>query len=312
MKGTEHVFVSHSSRDNEVGGLITAVLERAGIRCWFSARASDLEPGVEWDDNIVSALDRSTAVLLLFSSAANNSRWVKRELAMASARGLTVYPVRLEDVSPTGAMEAYLVSVQWTDVFDGPLEERLSPILRKLGAPQSEQQQVRMRPNYSKLLPTAGQAAGLIAALTLITAALVGGFRAMEAYLTGLRRQPADLIKLSLRDVSASDTWVTSDDGTFLPLWIKYVLTKDGQPALDCRGEFDVDAGVPWFHYKSTFITLSQGSWSKELSNRALFPVGLPKRNMRFRLQCPGAVTEWAAVEWPPGVFEKLPKASQP
>lgn len=129
----KHVFISHASHDNEAGRRVTEILEGAGIKCWFSSRPADLEPGKEWDDNIVAALDQSDAVLLLFSAASNASKWVKRELAMASSRSLVIYPIRIEDVRPTGGMEAYLISVQWTDVFDDDFEAWLAPIITKLG-----------------------------------------------------------------------------------------------------------------------------------------------------------------------------------
>lgn len=129
-----HVFISHSSLDNGVGKRVCDVLENTGIRCWYSSRGTDLEPGAEWEDTIVAALDKSAAVLLLFSAASNESKWVKREVAMASRRHLPIYPVRIEDVWPTGGMEAYLISVQWTDAFDGTVESRLGLIIEKLRA----------------------------------------------------------------------------------------------------------------------------------------------------------------------------------
>ncbi len=128
----KHVFISHSHADNAIGQRLCDILELRGIKCWYSSRHSDLEPGGEWDDNIVGALDRSIAVVLLFSAASNKSIWVKRELLMAGRRDLPIYPLRLENVSPTGGMEAHLASVQWTDAFPGPLERYLNAIIARL------------------------------------------------------------------------------------------------------------------------------------------------------------------------------------
>jgi hypothetical protein len=128
----KHVFVSHSSKDDVIGRRLCAALERSHIRCWYSSRPSDLEPGSEWDDNIVAALDRSVALVLLFSSAANESRWVKRELSMAGRRELPVFPIRIENVLPSGGMEPYLISVQWTDAFGREVEDCVSFIIAKL------------------------------------------------------------------------------------------------------------------------------------------------------------------------------------
>jgi hypothetical protein len=128
------VFISHSHEDNATGERVCAAFEKQGIKCWYSSRLSDLEPGVEWDDDIVRALDRSFAVVLIFSKAANGSRWVKRELAMAGYRGLDIYPLRIQDLKPTGGMEAHLVSVQWTNAFAGPVDGYLEPIAKRLRA----------------------------------------------------------------------------------------------------------------------------------------------------------------------------------
>jgi len=121
----KHIFVSHSSDDDAIGRRVCETLEQEGVPCWYSSRPADLDPGVEWDDNIVTALDESAAVLLLFSAASNASRWVKREMAMASKRRLPIIPLRLEPIQPSGGMEAHLITVQWTDLtpddYDGSL-----------------------------------------------------------------------------------------------------------------------------------------------------------------------------------------------
>jgi hypothetical protein len=128
----KHVFISHSSADAEVVKRVLNALEVHGIRCWYAARADDLAPSQEWVDAIVSALDDSEAVILIFSAAANSSKWVRRELLMATARHLPIYPVRVEDVQPTGAMEAHLIGVQWLNALDGQIEEHLGPVVQGL------------------------------------------------------------------------------------------------------------------------------------------------------------------------------------
>jgi hypothetical protein len=118
MPGTpKHVFISHSARDDAIGRRVCAILEGEGIPCWYSSRPKDLEPGLEWDDSIAAALRKSAAVVLLFSAASDQSKWVKRELLIAAKNDIPVLPVRLEDVEPTGGMEVQLVSVQWIEAF---------------------------------------------------------------------------------------------------------------------------------------------------------------------------------------------------
>jgi TIR domain-containing protein len=133
MVNEKHVFISHSAQDDALGRRIVATLEAQGIKCWYSSRPVDLEPGVDWDENIVSALDASSALVLIFSSASNTSKWVRRELAMATARAVPIYPLRAANVRPTGGMEPYLISVQWLDIHGpGHLAEKLTPLVRRL------------------------------------------------------------------------------------------------------------------------------------------------------------------------------------
>jgi TIR domain len=142
----KHIFISHSSRDEAVGRRLCASLESNGIPCWYSSRPADLDPGAEWDDNIVGALDESAAVVLLFSAAANGSKWVKRELALANARSLPILPGRLELVPPTGGMEAYLVTVQWTDLSLKKWDRSLEPIVRELKRIMAHETGLKERP----------------------------------------------------------------------------------------------------------------------------------------------------------------------
>jgi hypothetical protein len=128
----KHVFISHSSRDNAVGQRLCDWLESKGVPCWYSSRPSDLDPGSEWDDSIVAALDESVAVVLLFSKEANGSRWVKRELAMANTRSLPILPARLDTIPPAGGMEAYLATVQWTDLDLDKWDESLEYLVDEL------------------------------------------------------------------------------------------------------------------------------------------------------------------------------------
>lgn len=137
MAERKQVFISRSAQDDAIGRRVVAALEGQGVKCWYSSRPLDLEPGVDWDENIVTALDASIAVVLIFSGASNASKWVRRELAMASARGIPIYPLRAENIRPTGGMEPYLISVQWLDIYgSGQLDEKLAPLIRRLAGEQ--------------------------------------------------------------------------------------------------------------------------------------------------------------------------------
>jgi hypothetical protein len=65
------VFISHSSDDVKVARAICAAIELRGVPCWIAGR--DVGPGDNYGDAIVDAIERAQAMVLVFSSSANNS-----------------------------------------------------------------------------------------------------------------------------------------------------------------------------------------------------------------------------------------------
>jgi len=75
----EHeVFISYSSKDKKWADAACAVLERDRTRCWVAPR--DITPGTEWRAAIISGMDASKMMVLIFSNHANESPQVRREV----------------------------------------------------------------------------------------------------------------------------------------------------------------------------------------------------------------------------------------
>ena len=109
------VFISHSSRDVKVARDICDAIERRGMPCWISGR--DVGPGDNFGDAIVEAIERAKVMVLVFSTNANNSEEIKKEIALASQHRVTVIPVRVEDITPSAAFRYELATRQWIDMF---------------------------------------------------------------------------------------------------------------------------------------------------------------------------------------------------
>src|SRR5262245_43703688 len=92
-------FVSYSSKDKAAADAVCAVLEVAGVRCWIAPR--DIRPGGEYGAAIIDAIDRCRVMVLIFSSSANASQQILREIERAVSKGVAIVPVRIEDVAPT-------------------------------------------------------------------------------------------------------------------------------------------------------------------------------------------------------------------
>jgi hypothetical protein len=110
------VFISHSSQDHEVAVRVCEALEQRGLGCWLASR--DVGPGENFQEAIVQAIGAVRAMVLVFTSHANSSDEIKKEIALASHSHLAVIPVRVEDVQPTGAFLYELSTRQWIDAFD--------------------------------------------------------------------------------------------------------------------------------------------------------------------------------------------------
>ena len=127
---THDVFLSYSSKDKTWADAACAVLERHRVRCWIAPR--DITPGDEWGAAIIKGLNGSRIMVLIFSGHANASGQVRREVERAISQGMTVLPVRIEDVRPEGAMEYALGNRHWLDAFTPPVERQLELLARSV------------------------------------------------------------------------------------------------------------------------------------------------------------------------------------
>jgi formylglycine-generating enzyme required for sulfatase activity len=127
------VFVSHSSRDLKSVRALVEALEARGIGCWLSER--DIAAGDNYGDSIVDAIEKASAMVLVFSANADNSDEIKKEIALASQRRITVVPVRIADVTPSKMFRYELATRNWIDLFPdreeglARLADRLASIL---------------------------------------------------------------------------------------------------------------------------------------------------------------------------------------
>src|SRR5476651_1659352 len=111
----QKIFVSSSSKDAKIASSICMALEARGHRCWMSSR--DVKPGENYQGAIVRAIRDAGVMVMVFSTNANNSDEIKKELALASQSRLLVIPVRAEDVLPSEDFTYELATRQWIDMF---------------------------------------------------------------------------------------------------------------------------------------------------------------------------------------------------
>jgi len=125
------LFISHSTADAETARVLVTDFENRGVTCWVAPR--DIPMGSSYQNEIVSAIERCRAMLLLFSSAANNSEHVLREVELAAQNKKPIYPLRIDTSEPAGGLRYMLANKQWVE--RKALGNRLVETVEQLLAP---------------------------------------------------------------------------------------------------------------------------------------------------------------------------------
>jgi hypothetical protein len=112
------VFISHSSKDKPVADAICAALEKRGIRCWIAPR--DILPGVDWGAAIIDAITNCKVMVLVYSSNANASPQINREVERAVAKRVKLIPFRIEDAPMSKHLEYFISTAHWLDALAEP------------------------------------------------------------------------------------------------------------------------------------------------------------------------------------------------
>jgi hypothetical protein len=134
------LFISYSSHDKPIAEDLCARLEEEGLRCWIAPR--DLMPGDRYTRQIKNAVRNGRMLVLVLTAASNVSPHVHREVERAVHYGLTIIPVRVENVFPGDDLEYLLCTVQWFDALDEPHDKRFralaGQIRQRLSGPEVE------------------------------------------------------------------------------------------------------------------------------------------------------------------------------
>lgn len=169
------IFLSYSSRDKLIADAICSRLENQGIRCWIAPR--DVNPGSDYSDQISEALERSTAMVMVFSSGSNSSRHVKSEIDRAFSLDKVIIPFRVENVELDKGLAYYLSKTHWLDALTKPLEQhidRLAGTIRKVsgldGSPPPPPPAVQLA---TAAPPRTSRTPWIIAALAVVVCGLL-------------------------------------------------------------------------------------------------------------------------------------------
>jgi hypothetical protein len=118
---TPSIFISHGQRDAELAKRVETALERLGLETFSPLR--DVRSGEDWRRAIQTAIKRSDAVIILFSTPQYLSlNWTSYEVGIAEALGKRVI-LLLPSKYPVTELPADFASTQIVE-FDPQAPER--------------------------------------------------------------------------------------------------------------------------------------------------------------------------------------------
>jgi tetratricopeptide (TPR) repeat protein len=108
-----HVFVSYSREDQPYARELAGHLRRVGLAVWID---DDVDYGGRWERVICEQVDTCAALVVIMTPAAENSEWVRNEVARSEAMSKPMLPLLLD-----GAPFFRLGHLQYEDVRGGGL-----------------------------------------------------------------------------------------------------------------------------------------------------------------------------------------------
>ncbi len=124
------IFVSYARADRARVAPLVAALEAQGWSVWWDP---EISPGQEFDRQIAQELEGAKAVIVVWTPASVDSRWVRGEARLAADRGVLV-PVRFEHARlPIDALALHTTDLDdWQEDLRSAAFQQLTRALRQL------------------------------------------------------------------------------------------------------------------------------------------------------------------------------------
>ncbi len=119
------IFISYSSRDREQAELLTELLVSAGLSVWIDQ--AGIEAATSWSGEIVDAIDRCKAMIVLLSPSSIASTNVHKEVSLAAEQKKKILPLDLEPVELSRELKYHLAGLQRTSMTN------IDAVIRALG-----------------------------------------------------------------------------------------------------------------------------------------------------------------------------------
>ena len=231
------VFLSYARDDSDKARAIALALENAGHAVWWD---SHIKGGAEYGQEIEQALERSDAVVVLWSHASVASAWVRDEAAAGRDRGRLV-PVRLDEANPPLGFRQYqnIDLAGWTGRGKPPRLQDILAAIDHLASGQPAPPARTATPAPSRTRISANVRAVLIAALIVTAAGLLLIWRPWSA---------GSLPLVSVEPADQSDSAKTLASDLFIKLGSLQTADIDAlrlvEPGSDAEPDFTFRVGA--------------------------------------------------------------------
>lgn len=127
-----YVFISYASTDDQQANYLAEYLAERLINVWIAPR--DVRPGRDYSEQLQAAIEECAAFVVLVTSDANQSPFVRAETEIAFSINKPMFPVRIGDIKPGPGLAFFLKIKQWTNAFGAQREASLERLARELAA----------------------------------------------------------------------------------------------------------------------------------------------------------------------------------
>ena len=120
------IYICYAPKDKGIAEKIYAELKQREIQCWISSK--DIINGQSYAEGIIDAIEKSIAVVFIYSSNANTSPQIIRELEKAASLDKFIIPFKIDLEKPSKLIEYYLSSPYTLDATQGTLENNIDKL----------------------------------------------------------------------------------------------------------------------------------------------------------------------------------------
>ena len=122
-----NVYICYDKNDVEMANKVCDTLEKNRIQCWLKDRDSIVKDSV---GEITEAIEKTRAMVLIYSKNAVESQFVRNEVANAFENGKPIVIFKIDDTKEEGGIQLFLRKQTWINAYPNP-EEKFDQLVEK-------------------------------------------------------------------------------------------------------------------------------------------------------------------------------------